>query len=534
MGVSLKEIGDLSIDQLFKQVAESLSKIEDPITRNAKAVEIFGRAAKGVDFSSFNEQLEHGTGLTNEQTQAIIDAGDAYDMFAKRIHNAIVTITASIGTEIKLTAQYLDDISNKAEEFGGVFKIVFQTVAVLASDLEFIISGIAAEIEHTINNAKAFWKDGIDGAIRENIRYEKDMRERAERLQEYQNKIMGAGRDPIVLEKPSTAGRATKLGVDKEAEAREKELKRAREKEQAEKDAIEKILNSLKQKQASEQLSYDTKQRIFEIDQAGQYMLQRDVTLAKELFEITAKRRVMVDEIQRTEKISQADKDKLIESENMIADAAERQARARAEIVKFEQTKGLERGFADEMGKFFRDAPKDMENGARAFQSVVGNMDAALSNFVRSGKLSFKDLTRSIIQDLITIQLRAQMISLFRMAFGGGGVGGVTGPDNIDVGGGWSPAMGKAGGGDVSGGMPYYVGERGPELFVPNGNGTIVPNNSLAGAMGGGGQTVNYNGPYIANMSAIDTQSGMQFLAKNKQTIWAANQSAQRSLPMSK
>jgi phage-related minor tail protein len=84
------------------------------------------------------------------------------------------------------------------------------------------------------------------------------------------------------------------------------------------------------------------------------------------------------------------------------------------------------------------------------------------------------------------------------------------------------------------GGRPYYVGERGPELFVPNGNGTIVPNNTLAGAMGGGGQTVNYNGPFIQNMNAIDTQSGVQFLAKNKSTIWAANQSAQRSLPMSK
>jgi hypothetical protein len=43
-----------------------------------------------------------------------------------------------------------------------------------------------------------------------------------------------------------------------------------------------------------------------------------------------------------------------------------------------------------------------------------------------------------------------------------------------------------------------------------------------------------YNGPYIANMSAIDTQSGLQFLAKNKQGVWASYQSAQRSLPQSR
>lgn len=34
----------------------------------------------------------------------------------------------------------------------------------------------------------------------------------------------------------------------------------------------------------------------------------------------------------------------------------------------------------------------------------------------------------------------------------------------------------RANGGPVSSGSPYLVGERGPELFVPGGNGTIVPN----------------------------------------------------------
>jgi hypothetical protein len=49
-----------------------------------------------------------------------------------------------------------------------------------------------------------------------------------------------------------------------------------------------------------------------------------------------------------------------------------------------------------------------------------------------------------------------------------------------------------------------------------------------------GGQVINYNGPIIQNMNAIDTQSGIAFLSKNKQAVWAANQSAQRSLPVSR
>ena len=47
-------------------------------------------------------------------------------------------------------------------------------------------------------------------------------------------------------------------------------------------------------------------------------------------------------------------------------------------------------------------------------------------------------------------------------------------------------------GGPVSGGMPYIVGERGPELFVPNQSGQIIPNGqgSTSSAAAGGNQTI--------------------------------------------
>ena len=39
-----------------------------------------------------------------------------------------------------------------------------------------------------------------------------------------------------------------------------------------------------------------------------------------------------------------------------------------------------------------------------------------------------------------------------------------------------------ASGGPVSGGSPYIVGEKGPELFVPGSSGNIVPNHAMGGA----------------------------------------------------
>jgi lambda family phage tail tape measure protein len=187
-----------------------------------------------------------------------------------------------------------------------------------------------------------------------------------------------------------------------------------------------------------------------------------------------------------------------------------------------EAQRSFESGWQNAYASFMDNATNAALVAESMFTSVTGNISSAIDNFVRTGKLSFKDFAQSVIQDLIAIQLKAQAMQLLGIAFKSFGF---TLPS--------ATPMPKASGGEVLGGSPYYVGERGPELFVPDRGGSIIPNHSLSGVMGGG-QTVNYNGPYIANMSAIDTQTGMQFLAKNKQTIWAANQSAQRSLPMSK
>jgi phage-related minor tail protein len=156
--------------------------------------------------------------------------------------------------------------------------------------------------------------------------------------------------------------------------------------------------------------------------------------------------------------------------------------------------------------------------------TVWKDMTSALDEFVNTGSLNFSKLTQSIIQDLLKIQLKKQALALWETASGGGGFTGLLAAG--------AKFFGFADGGDPPVGVPSMVGERGPELFIPKTAGTIIPNNMLKG--NDSGPTINYNGPYIANMSAIDTQSGVAFLAKNKQAVWATYQSANRSVPMSR
>jgi len=173
--------------------------------------------------------------------------------------------------------------------------------------------------------------------------------------------------------------------------------------------------------------------------------------------------------------------------------------------------------------------------GEDMFNSFTNNMSSALDKFVDSGKISFGDLANSIIKDLLKIQLRMLMMQGISKMFGGFGdlFGGSSGGFANDAGGmEVAGSLGFADGGNPPVGVPSIVGERGPELFIPSRPGTIIPNNQLSNMLGG--STVNYNGTYIASMSAIDTQSATQFLAKNQNAVWAANQNAQRSLPNSR
>ena len=179
-------------------------------------------------------------------------------------------------------------------------------------------------------------------------------------------------------------------------------------------------------------------------------------------------------------------------------------------------------GWENAMKKFVENSEGLGQVGSDAFNSLVSNMGNAIDNFVKTGKASFKDFAKSLIQDIMAMILKFQAMQLVMMGLRAMGF-------NMPLGGASLPA--KATGGDID--SPTIVGENGPEIFIPSRRGTVIPNIQATQSMGNQPSIV-YNGPYIASMSAIDTQSATQFLVQNKAAIWAANQSASRSIPTSR
>jgi hypothetical protein len=118
--------------------------------------------------------------------------------------------------------------------------------------------------------------------------------------------------------------------------------------------------------------------------------------------------------------------------------------------------------------------PKDpfkevKESGIAAVEDGLLN----IINGTKNVKDSFKDMSKSIINDLLRLQIQRNITQPLAIALG------------------LTP---RAAGGPVSTGKPYLVGERGPEIMVPSGSGTIIPNNKIGESNGDVSVTVNING----------------------------------------
>jgi lambda family phage tail tape measure protein len=211
------------------------------------------------------------------------------------------------------------------------------------------------------------------------------------------------------------------------------------------------------------------------------------------------------------------------EQEQRLAQISLEYARKRKEV---EQGPDKEFNLAqidrqEQMAKMFVTMEDSARKTQQVFDSVWGNLSSAIDNFVKTGKLSMKDFARSVIQDLIAIQMKAAAMKFLGSLFGS--FGGGTNMSQFE----YAVVSGYADGGDPPVGKPSIVGERGPEVFVPKTAGTIIPNHALQG-MGG---TTNVTNNYI---NAIDTKSFEDRLLGSSSAIWAANQYANKSLATSR
>ena len=149
-----------------------------------------------------------------------------------------------------------------------------------------------------------------------------------------------------------------------------------------------------------------------------------------------------------------------------------------------EITQGALTGFSDAL----TNAVMGTGNLKDAFKAMIANMISQLIQF--------------FIIDKLTGGIASALFGVKKAASGGGGGGGAAAP------------TARAIGGPVQAGSPYMVGERGPEMFVPNQSGSIVPNKKM-----GGGVTVINNVDARGSGADVDQKIKSAMAQTSQQTI---------------
>jgi hypothetical protein len=136
---------------------------------------------------------------------------------------------------------------------------------------------------------------------------------------------------------------------------------------------------------------------------------------------------------------------------------------------------------------------KDKTEQVRSAAKGMSDMFAsALDGLIVKGE-KLNDIIKNLLQNLASAVLKGALSGegMFGALGGAAGSGGLMGslfkPLAAAI------AGARADGGPVMGGKAYVVGERGPELFQPNGGGTIIPNGGGAGGSGASQMHVNIN-----------------------------------------
>lgn len=108
-GITLKDLGTLDAQGLFEKTLAGLSKIEDPIKRNALAMEIFGKAAKGVDITGLANDYASSEGDFKDAEEAFKKIGVVMDELDKFTMNASVAFAENLGPALADGIGFVND-----------------------------------------------------------------------------------------------------------------------------------------------------------------------------------------------------------------------------------------------------------------------------------------------------------------------------------------------------------------------------------------------------------------------------------------
>lgn len=515
-----------SVETLFADVAEAISKLPDGAEKSARAMALLGRSgaqlvpllnggAAGLRAAG-EEAQRFGLVVTEEAGRAAEQFNDDLTRLAK----------AAQGVAIQLAGDLVPGLANLSTEFvrayteGEGLLRVFTSLgtaisrALEGNDQEKLGGLLLEEIElekRIANLSKTLERTDLLGSERKRLTDTlKDLEEKFERTKRQAEGLRAALKPEQYGAAPAspTAPRATARIVEDEIASKAAAKAAQTERERilkAQESALSNLRKQLELQGENNELAKIEADIRFgtarDFDKATQDELRNLADKVDRLNEEAEVHEYLIKlEAQRREEAAKTAESLAQERAKVIESLRTPEEQYAAEVRRLMDLglggEDLQRGIdkAREALESARDKTKETSDAARelgfAFQSAFE--DAIIE------AESFEDVLKGLLEDLVRIGLRETVTDPLADAFrglfsGGAGAGLVESPEP----GFFERLMGtvfggfRAGGGATLAGRAYVVGERGPELWVPSMNGSVIPN----GALGGGNTVVNVINP---------------------------------------
>lgn len=565
-GGNVRDTGDVLRDAISR-----LAGIEDPATRAALAVDIFGKTANKLDFTKLNAANDFAK---DEQIKQLAKYREAIDAISNSVTNSLLTAFGKLAIAIdesQKKATKAEEEANKRGNVGPRVTAIGGNLAVMPERPMTKQEQAAYKLEQSVKEQTA----NMPGELRNlqgrtaaqkgdyGARSEQSLKAAAESAKRTEEEL-AESRKQIALR---SASDMMAIGINANAEIAKAALeinnkeyltKEEKEKELAAKTTairakaetdLQKLKSSKNAKAYAEEaaqaeeanrllsqqqdafakadlqaqklvetftLANEQQQQRFEIEQSLTGLSSTDANTKLRLFELEQKRLALIKSIADTEGITGADQAKRTQAANQAyADEVQR-VLAQAETTRLNQ-ENFSKGWDDAYAKYLESSKNASDQARTYFDTFTRGFEDAFVKMAETGKLSFKDLANSLIAEMVRIQ--AKRIALGFLNFLGLGGGGSTGGflPGVVTGG-----FGAASGGPVVGGIPRLIGEAGPEMFIPSSNGTIIPNSALGGSN-------------ITNVSytiqAVDASSFRALVARDPGFIHAVAERGRQSQP---
>lgn len=464
LGLDAEKLAALPIDKQFEVIADRLAGVESASDKTRLAMKLFdsegvallqtmkGGAAGIQELRSKAREL--GVTLDADMAQKAVDAKDALTDMNARVTSLARNLTLALAPSL-------------ADAAGSIDRFVIGLTKAFNSADDFVLGGQIAEIERDIVGLefkiRRWQQDGIAGLLFGGT--EDEIKGAQSSIEVFQTRLAALRKEQLeLLTPPPTTG--TGAGTDASFGETEAAAELAAERlEQFKKDAIrifdetrkpvEQFNASIKALFENPFVDVDTRQR--EVERLTTVLhdeLGKLADVDNPLEEWADKAAAIIDATRTpAENFTAAIKDLLA---NPLVDV-ELQQREIARLTstlhgELEKMVDDTSAAAKAMQSASDEAWRNIFNGFKQF--LFDPFDAGLKGMLAS----FIDTLREMVANQLALSI-----------FGFLGIGEGKG------------ILGLAGGGTVSPRTPYIVGEKGPELFVSNTGGAIVPNSQLGG-----------------------------------------------------